>query len=112
MPLINPIFGLPTSTVERLNEADKKNGQRERSRGKNPASQKKEDVGTYEVNATDQSSLEVLELSQPIDSETVVELLEELVKTEDLPETQAATVSSVYEHVKKPTGPIKIVREI
>lgn len=112
MPLINPIFGLPTSTVERLNEADKKNGQRERSRGKSASSQKKEDIDTSEVNATEQSSLEVQELSQPIDSETVVELLEELVKTEDLPETQAAAVSSVYEHVKKPTGPVKVVREI
>lgn len=114
MPLINPVYGLPNYNVERLSESESKNRQRDRQKNKKEEdSQSKDIVSKDEPSQSDGgSSLDALETSQPLDTETVVKLLEDQLKNKNTIENQTLKVSNRYDHVKKLTDDVKINREI
>jgi len=82
MSPVNPIFGLPASTVDRLTESDEKNRQKEGRRTKKETAEKNQKAKEEAAeNAPEEcESPSSLLSSQPLDSEKVVELLGQQVK--------------------------------
>lgn len=115
MPLINPVYGLPNYTVEKLSESEGRN----RSRDRKEQSKKDEESQSTKSVAEDKStqnegdlSSDSLEASQSLDTETVVKLLENQLKNQNQFENTTLTASNRYGHVKNLTTQSKFSREI
>jgi len=113
MPLINPIYGLPNYSVDRLTESEGMNRQRDSKKSK-----KEEESKSNKAQLKDESpqegdlSVEPSDASQPLDTETVVKLLEQQVKNQIPAESESLKATSLYDHVKKLTDQSKVNREI
>ncbi|NBX77027.1 MAG: hypothetical protein EBQ92_10770 [Proteobacteria bacterium] len=114
MPLINPVYGLPNYTVDRLSESEGRNRQRERKKDKKEEETKSEQTGSIEKSISSEEELlvQASESSQVLDTETVVKLLDTQVKNQNQTENQNLNVSNCYDHVKNLTGTSKLNREI
>lgn len=114
MSPVNPIFGLPASTVDRLTESDEKNRQKEGRRNKKETAeklQKPKEETTENLIHDCESSTQVLS-GQPLDSEKVVELLGQQVKPM-IPTFKAfAPQGNSSETVKKSLDQKKVDRAI
>ena len=114
MPLINPVYGLPNYTVDRLSESEGRNRQRDRKKDKQEEENKLEQTGSPEKGTSSEEELlvQASESSQVLDTETVVKLLDTQVKNQNQTENQNLNVSNRYDHVKNLTGTSKLNREI
>lgn len=102
MPLINPIFGLPFSTVDRVSENEDKKNQR----GKSP----KKDDRKNDFQAEDQSEksesnsdFETILVSQLLDTNTIVKLIEAHLECQKTQEHSSSSAANLYNHVKNIT---------
>lgn len=113
MPLINPVFGLPASAVDRLSGSDEKGRGRERKKEKKTGFVVEEkDPAQSSLVADSSLSSSDLNQGQSLDTETVVKLLEEQVEPSIPQESRAHSASDAYQHVKKLTPSKKINKEI
>lgn len=114
MPLINPIYGLPNYTVEKLSESEGRNRQRDRKKDQKKEESKSEKALSEDKSLSSEGDLssELAESSQTLDTETVVKLLDNQSKNQNQIENATLSVSTRYDHVKKLTGPTKLNREI
>lgn len=113
MPLINPVFGLPASAVERLSDSEGKGRGRERKKEKKDgfvqeAAQPTQSPQPQELAET----APPVEQGQPLDTETVVKLLDEQVEPSVPLELRTHSASDAYQHVKKLSDSKKINKEI
>jgi len=114
MPLINPVYGLPNFTVDRLSESEGRNRQRDRKKD-----QKEEEPNSEKTLAEDKASSSEGDLSirdsqssQALDTETVVKLLDTQLKNQNQSENNTLNASNRYGHVKNLTDSSKLNREI
>lgn len=102
MPLINPIFGLPFSAVDRVSENEDKKKRRDKS-------PEKEDLKN-EFQSEDQSEkresnsyFETVLVSQLLDTNTIVKLIEAHLECQKTQEHSSSSAANLYNHVKNIT---------
>jgi len=98
MVLINPIFGLPFSAVDRVSENEEKKRKGDKKRNK------EEDSGDKNRPLSDEERLDpsdATELSsQILDTQTIVKLIEAHLECRKSQEHSLSSASNLYNHVK------------
>jgi hypothetical protein len=114
MPLINPAYGFPNYTVDRLSESEGRNRQRDRKKDQKEEEPNSEKVLAEEKSPSSEGDASTLtsESSQALDTETVVKLLDNQLKNQNQSENKNLNVSNRYDHVKNLTDSSKLNREI
>lgn len=102
MPLINPIFGLPSSAIDRVSENEEKKRRREKGEEKNSLKKKSKSVEESENEGTVIESDE-LPASQILDTNTIVKLIEAHLECQKIQEHSLSSATSLYNHVKNIT---------
>lgn len=102
MPLINPIFGLPSSAVDRVAEKEEKKKRREKGDDKDSLRQSR-----HNAEENDREGLvpepEELPVSQILDTNTIVKLIEAHLECQKIQEHSPSSATSLYNHVKNIT---------
>jgi len=98
MVLINPIFGLPFSAVDRVseNEDKKRKGDKKRNKEEDTEGKGQPFPDAEKLDPSDVTDLS----SQILDTQTIVKLIEAHLECQKTQEHSLSSASNLYNHVK------------
>lgn len=100
MPLINPIFGLPSSAVDRVaDNEDRKRKERKKESQSEPPKKESDSKDEKSLSFSEEEN----QIGQLLDTPTMVKLIDAYLEKQKQPEHSPHSASILYNHVKNLT---------